>query len=73
MTGQITESEMRDKLLEAVRADGSQKAWAAAHGISLAYVNDCLKRGKPIGAAIAEALGYKPVTVYVPIEGNAHG
>ncbi len=66
--GQLSESEMRDKLLEAVRAAGSQKAWAAAHGISLAYVNDCLKRGKPIGDAIAVALGYVSVTVYIPIK-----
>ena len=64
----LFEDQMRAKLLSAVRAAGSQKAWATAYGISPAYVNDCLNRGKPIGAAIAKALGYRPETVYLPIK-----
>lgn len=63
----LSEDEMRAKLLSAVKAAGSQKAWATAHGISPAYVNDCLNRGKPIGGTIAIALGYRPATVYLPI------
>lgn len=63
----LSEDQMREKLLSAVRAAGSQKAWATAHGISPAYVNDCLNRGKPIGGTIAVALGYRPATVYLPI------
>jgi hypothetical protein len=39
----------------ACEAKGSQKAWAAAHGLSAAYVSDVL-RGKPPGDAILSAL-----------------
>ncbi len=64
----LTEDQMREALLSAVRQAGTQKAWATANGISPAYVNDCLNRGKPIGAGIAAKLGYCPATVYVPID-----
>lgn len=46
----------RQELRAACDAAGSQKAWAAAHGLSAAYVSDVL-RGKPPGDAILAALG----------------
>lgn len=62
---------MLKKLRDAVAEAGSQKAWAAKHGVSTQYVNDCLKGRREIGRAISEPLGYRPVTVYLTLREDA--
>jgi plasmid maintenance system antidote protein VapI len=55
-----------DKLKEMVELSGSQKAVAEELGISPAYLNDILKRGRGISDRIAFKLGYE--WKLVPIE-----
>lgn len=43
---------------------GSQRAWAAKHGVSAAYVSDVLMGRKEPGPAILEPLGLIAETVY---------
>ena len=62
----ISTDEMRRLLREACKAAGSQRAWAKAHRMSDAYVSDCLAGRRAPGDSIARALGYRPVTMYVP-------
>lgn len=52
-------------LRDACEASGSQKAWAAANGVSGTYVSDVLAGRKEPGEGIAKAFGLKPITVYV--------
>lgn len=49
------------QLEKEVKRAGSQKEWADKFGVSASYVNDVLKRGKPIGEKMANALGYRRV------------
>lgn len=58
---------MHALLVEAVENCGSQKAWALASDVSPQYVNDCIRRHKPIGIGISKVFGYQPVTVYQPL------
>ena len=67
MSEQISEARMHELLVEAVEACGSQKAWALASDVSPQYVNDCIRRWKPIGIGISRVFGYQPVTVYQPL------
>jgi hypothetical protein len=64
----LSADEMLIKLREAVTAAGSQRAYALATGISEQYLCDCLKGRRDIGKSIAEPLGYRPTTIYIPIE-----
>jgi DNA-binding transcriptional regulator YdaS (Cro superfamily) len=59
---------MLQKLREAVVRAGSQKAYAQSIGVSEQYVCDCLKGRRDIGKAIAEPMGYRPTTIYIPIQ-----
>lgn len=45
-------------------AEGGQAAWAKAHGVSPAYVNDTLQRRRDPGGAILRALGLVRVVTY---------
>ena len=69
-TDQISEERMHALLVEAVENCGSQKAWALASDVSPQYVNDCVRRHKPIGIGISKVFGYQPVTVYQPLVEN---
>ena len=57
-------------LQAACKEAGSQRAWARANGVSDAYVSDCLAGRREPGDSIARALGYRPVTMYVPRRGK---
>lgn len=61
----ITMDELRKMLRDACEAEGSQTAWAAKNGVSLAYVNDVLAGRRNPGEGISKAFGLKPITVYV--------
>ena len=45
-------------------AAGSQRAWAAAHGLSVSYLSDVLLRRRPPGPAILRALGLRRIETY---------
>lgn len=57
-----------DKIISILKKEceksGSQKAWAKANGLSQAYVCDVLQGKRGIGAAIANALGYRQIISY---------
>ena len=42
---------------------GSQKGWAAQHGLSLPYVNDVINGRREPGESILAALGYERAPV----------
>jgi DNA-binding transcriptional regulator YdaS (Cro superfamily) len=52
-------------LRRACRAAGSQQAWAAANGVSSAYVSDVLNARREPGEAILRALGLRKIVRYV--------
>lgn len=58
-------ADMYRVLGEACEAAGSQKAWAARHGVSAGHVNDVLNDRKPAGPAVLAALGLQRATRYV--------
>jgi hypothetical protein len=53
----MTEEQVKQLLRDECRKAGSQAAWAKAHGISLAYVNEVLRIDKPPGPLLLAALG----------------
>ena len=57
---------VRLQLAAACREAGSQKAWAAAHGVSGAYLCDVLKGNREPGESILAALGLVRVVGYRP-------
>jgi hypothetical protein len=67
----LTTQEMRDKLRQAVTDAGSVDAWADAHGILARPVEWCLNYGVDLSEDAAIALGYRPVTIYVPLVTDA--
>ncbi len=69
----VGEDDVRDRLEAAIAAAGSAAAWAAAAGISSAYVSDVRLRRRPPGASVLTALGLARVVTYVPapIDGGA--
>ncbi|GJE74960.1 hypothetical protein [Methylorubrum suomiense] len=54
------------QLEEAIHTAGSAAAWAAAAGISPAYVSDVRLRRRAPGAAVLRALGLEKRVSYVP-------
>jgi DNA-binding transcriptional regulator YdaS (Cro superfamily) len=61
----VTQTYVRTELRRACLRSGSQKAWAAAHGVSPAYVHDALQGRREPGAKILAALGYERRVRYV--------
>ena len=64
----ISVDDLRKMLRDACEAAGSQKAWAKANGLSITYVSDVLAGRREPGKGIAQAFGFKPITVYVEID-----
>jgi DNA-binding transcriptional regulator YdaS (Cro superfamily) len=60
----IDEDEARKVIWKAVHAAGSQKAFADAKGLSVAYVNDVVRERKMPSKAILDAVGLERVTLY---------
>lgn len=58
----ITDSEMREKLREAVGSN--QSAFARRHKISEPYLSQVLSGQKAFGPKVARALGYVPVKMW---------
>ena len=60
---------LRSALDAHVREHGTQRGAADALGISSVYLSDLLNGRRDIGA-LAERLGYRPRTIYVPNDGE---
>jgi hypothetical protein len=58
--------DVREKLKDACRKAGSQSAWAKAHGLSQAYVNDTISGRREPGNSILESLGLQRIVKYAP-------
>ena len=55
---------VRDALIAACKAAGGQKAWAAQHGVSAAYVCDVLAGRREPCESILRPLGFERVALY---------
>lgn len=66
----LTESEIRQVLIDAVQTDGSVEATAARLGFVASYIRNVVNGDAPITVTLADRLGYTPVTVYVPKDGQ---
>ena len=60
----LTRDQVQARLVAAIRAAGGQAAWAAAAGISAAYVSDVLHGRRAPGSSIQRALGIERVELY---------
>ncbi len=66
MAASLTEEEVVARLRAACVEAGGQMAWAAAHGLSAAYVNDVVRNRRGPAARILEGLGLVREVRYVP-------
>lgn len=62
----MTDEEARAFLASECQKAGGQRAWALAHCISPAYVNDAIAGRRAIGAGLAEALGLVRTLTFTP-------
>jgi hypothetical protein len=60
------DQEVLDLLRTAIEREGSQVAFAKHHGINRTFLNMVLKGKRPVGEAVAEALGLHKVYVVRP-------
>lgn len=60
----LTEQEVRDRLRAAVEAAGGQRAFAEAHNLTPAYVNDVLHGRRALADRILAAIGVERKTTY---------
>jgi hypothetical protein len=58
--------EVVEKLKAACKDAGGQTAWGAAHGVSGAYVHDCVRGRRDPGESILRALGLQREVRYIP-------
>ncbi|HDZ73185.1 MAG TPA: hypothetical protein ENH55_10480 [Aurantimonas coralicida] len=63
----MTMTDVINLLRDECRQEGSQMAWAAANGVSDAYVSDVLLGRRDPGQSILEGLGLEKVVTYAPI------
>lgn len=68
MSLELREEEVVARLREACQAAGGQTAWASAHGISPAYVNDVARGRRGPGESVLRGLGLQRDVRYVPRE-----
>jgi DNA-binding transcriptional regulator YdaS (Cro superfamily) len=55
----MTEQEVLNRLEVAVKAAGGQRAFARAHGLSVAYVNDVLRRKRTLSERVLATIGIR--------------
>jgi DNA-binding transcriptional regulator YdaS (Cro superfamily) len=60
----LTDRDVIKRLQSAVQAAGSQRAFAAAHGVSEQYLSDVLRGRREIGQKILDTLGLERVVSY---------
>lgn len=60
----LTEREVLDRLRKAVTDAGGQRAFAAAHGLTAAYVNDVIHGRRALADRILAMIGIKREVTY---------
>lgn len=63
----ITEKQLR-RLLKDAAGDDTLSAWATENNITPQAVSAFMRRVQSAGLQIPEALGYKPQTIYIPLD-----
>jgi DNA-binding transcriptional regulator YdaS (Cro superfamily) len=61
----LTEQEVKQRFLAEVDAAGGQRAWAAAHGVTPAYVNDIVNNRRKFSQRILAMIGVESETKVV--------
>jgi hypothetical protein len=65
----LSESDVRHYLEATVLVAGGQRAWAARHGLSQAYVGKVINGRRPPGVRLLAALGLRELPpAYAPAE-----
>ena len=64
----LTRADVFGRLNQAVRAAGSQQAFATQCGVSRSFVNQVLNCEKPIPDSMLLRLGVKRVVTFVPVQ-----
>lgn len=64
----LTEHDVINRLRDAIRVAGSQRAFGRQHGISTQYINDVLRCRREPGQKILDTLGIERVVQYQPKE-----
>jgi hypothetical protein len=59
----LNNDDVLDLLRAAVKREGSQTAFAQHHGINRSYLNMVLRGKRPLGHAVADALGLRIVYI----------
>lgn len=60
----LTEQEVRGRLRAAITEAGGQRAFAAAHGFTVAYVNDVVHGRRALADRILGAIGVERKVIY---------
>ena len=60
----MTEQEVKDRLLSAIKSAGGQRQFAKAHGFSVAYVNDVVRGKRDLADRILVAIGIERKVIY---------
>src|SRR5215469_7873616 len=60
----LNKDDVLDLLRASVKREGGQTAFAQHHGINRSYLNMVLRGNRPMGHAVADALGLR--IVYIP-------
>jgi DNA-binding transcriptional regulator YdaS (Cro superfamily) len=66
----LTNDDLLDVLNARVVAAGSQQRVASDLGVSPQYLNDVIRFRRPVGPFLADAMGYRRVTMFVPLAGS---
>jgi len=64
----VDASTIRAILIAATRVDGSAKATAIKLSVSPQYLSDVIQGRRAVSSVLAGRLGYRQVTLFVPIE-----
>lgn len=60
----MTEDDVRALLLRETERAGSQRAWAARHGVSAPYVHDVIRGKRAPGRKMLAILGLRRIATY---------
>ncbi|EHL99351.1 hypothetical protein HMPREF9946_03113 [Acetobacteraceae bacterium AT-5844] len=71
MSDVITKAQMYAKLLDRIAKHGEQVKLAHEAGVSPAFINRVVNSHAEISPALAEALGYRRVTMFAPIKARS--
>lgn len=62
----LSEDEFLELVRLCIKAHPSQRAAADAWGVTAQHLSDMLRKKRSPGRVLPKALGYDPITLYVP-------